>query len=47
MNFKTINPPYSILRFIKNILVFERARRKSKTVLPFFADDYLGLILNF
>lgn len=44
MNFKTINPDKSISLFVKNILVFEETESNLKTILPFFADGYPGLI---
>jgi AraC-like DNA-binding protein len=46
MNFKTINPDKSISLFVKNILVFEETETNQKTVLPFFADGYPGLIFH-
>ncbi len=46
MNFKTINPDKSISLFVKNILVFEETQTDQKTVLPFFADGYPGLMFQ-
>lgn len=46
MNFKTINPDKSISLFVKNILVFEENLTDHKTVLPFFADGYPGLMFQ-
>ncbi len=46
MNFKTVNPDKSISLFVKNILVFEEAEINQKTVLPFFADGYPGLMFQ-
>ena len=46
MNFKTIHPPKSISLFVKNILVFEETQTNHKTVLPFFADGYPGLMFH-
>ncbi|WP_281638402.1 helix-turn-helix domain-containing protein [Flavobacterium marginilacus] len=46
MNFKTLNPDKSIALFVKSILVFEEAEPNLKTVLPFFADGYPGLMLQ-
>jgi AraC-like DNA-binding protein len=46
MNFKTINPDKSISLFVKNILVFEEVEINQKTVLPFFADGYPGLMFQ-
>ena len=46
MNFKTINPDKSISLFVKNIMVFEEDENNQKTVLPFFADGYPGLIFQ-
>jgi AraC-like DNA-binding protein len=46
MNFKTINPDKSISLFVKNILVFEEDEINQKTVLPFFADGYPGLMFQ-
>lgn len=46
MNFKTINPDKSISLFVKNILVFEETQTVQKTILPFFADGYPGLMFQ-
>jgi AraC-like DNA-binding protein len=46
MNFKSVNPDKSISLFVKNILVFEEAEMNQKTVLPFFADGYPGLMFQ-
>jgi AraC-like DNA-binding protein len=46
MNFKTINPDKSISLFVKNILVYEETQTDQKTVLPFFADGYPGLMFQ-
>jgi AraC-like DNA-binding protein len=46
MNFKTVNPDKSISLFVKNILVFEETEINQKTVLPFFADGYPGLMFQ-
>ncbi len=46
MNFKTIHPDKSISLFVKNILIFEETENSQKTVLPFFADGYPGLIFQ-
>jgi AraC-like DNA-binding protein len=46
MNFRTINPDKSISLFVKNILVFEETESNQKTVLPFFADGYPGLMFQ-
>ena len=46
MNFKTIIPNKSISLFVKNILVFEEPDKSQKTILPFFADGYPGLIFQ-
>ena len=46
MDFKTIIPDKSISLFVKSILVFEEMDKKQKTVLPFFADDYPGIIFQ-
>jgi len=46
MEFKTIIPGKSIALFVKSILVFEEPGTKQKTVLPFFADGYPGLIFQ-
>ena len=46
MNFKTIEPNKSIAHIVKNILVFEEHEENQKTVLPFFADGYPGLIFQ-
>jgi AraC-like DNA-binding protein len=46
MNFKTVNPDKSISLFVKNILVFDETEMNQKTVLPFFADGYPGLMFQ-
>lgn len=46
MNFKSVNPDKSISLFVKNIMVFEEDETNQKTVLPFFADGYPGLIFQ-
>ena len=46
MKFKTANPDKSISLFVKNILVFEETQTDLKTVLPFFADGYPGLMFQ-
>ena len=46
MNFKTVDPDYLISLFVKNILVFEESKIDQKTVLPFFADGYPGLMFQ-
>jgi AraC-like DNA-binding protein len=46
MNFKNVNPDKSISLFVKSILVFEEAKTDQKTVLPFFADGYPGLMFQ-
>ncbi len=46
MNFKTVNPDKSISLFVKNIIVLEETQTVQKTVLPFFADGYPGLMFQ-
>lgn len=46
MKFKTIIPDTSISLFVKTILVFEEFDNSQKTILPFFADGYPGLIFQ-
>lgn len=46
MNFKNIQPNNYIAHIVKNILVFEEHEENQKTVLPFFADGYPGLIFH-
>ncbi|MES2513750.1 MAG: AraC family transcriptional regulator [Bacteroidota bacterium] len=46
MNFKTLAPDKSVSLFVKNILVFERTDPELKTVLPFYADGYPGLLFQ-
>lgn len=46
MTFESIIPDKSTSLFIKNILVFEEYENPSKTILPFFADGYPGLIFQ-
>lgn len=46
MNFRSISPAPSISLFVKNIMVFEEVETMQKTVLPFFADGYPGLMFQ-
>jgi hypothetical protein len=46
MNFKTIHPYKSIALAVKSILIFEETDLHQKTILPFFADGYPGLIFQ-
>jgi AraC-like DNA-binding protein len=46
MNFKSVTPDKSISLFVKNILVFDEKENNQKTVLPFFADGYPGLMFQ-
>ena len=46
MNFKTVIPDKSISLFVKSILIFEEPQTDEKTILPFFADGYPGLMFQ-
>ncbi|MFN0188844.1 MAG: helix-turn-helix domain-containing protein [Bacteroidia bacterium] len=46
MNFKTVKPDKSISLFVKSILVFEEIESVQKTIMPFFADGYPGLMFQ-
>jgi AraC-like DNA-binding protein len=46
MNFTTLQPDQSISLFVKNIWTFDEQRQDQKTVLPFFADGYPGLMFQ-
>jgi AraC-like DNA-binding protein len=46
MNFTTFQPDQSISLFVKNIWTFEEQGQDQKTVLPFFADGYPGLMFQ-
>ncbi len=46
MIFENIIPDKSISLFVKDILVFEEYEHTPKTILPFFADGYPGLIFQ-
>ena len=46
MNFKTVLPDKSISLFVKIIMIFEEPDGAQKTILPFFADGYPGLIFQ-
>lgn len=46
MKFETRDPDQSIALFVKRILVFEETESDTKTILPFFADGYPGLIFQ-
>ena len=44
MNFQSIDPDKSISLLVNSILIFEEPSKNQKTVLPFFADGYPGLM---
>jgi len=46
MEFRNLIPDKSLALFVKNILVFEEYNNTPKTILPFFADGYPGLIFH-
>lgn len=46
MNSKVIVPDQSIARYVKAILVYNNDNDNDRTVLPFFADGYPGLIYH-
>lgn len=46
MNSKIIVPDQSIARYVKSILVYNNEDDNDRTVLPFFADGYPGLIYH-
>lgn len=46
MESKAIQPDRSISLFVKNILVLEDDCKDQKTILPFFADGYPGLMFQ-
>jgi AraC-like DNA-binding protein len=46
MKSTTISPPPSLSLFVKNILVFEENAKSQKTILPFYADGYPGLLFH-
>jgi AraC-like DNA-binding protein len=46
MEFKNFIPDKTISLFVKSISVFEEQNSTHKTVLPFFADGYPGLIFQ-
>lgn len=46
MRFETLSPDKTISLFVKNILVFEENAKTQKTVLPFFADGYPGIMFQ-
>ncbi|MFT3702717.1 MAG: AraC family transcriptional regulator [Agriterribacter sp.] len=46
MDLQTIQPPKSISLFVKNIWSFEEKQESQKTILPFFADGYPGLMFQ-
>jgi AraC-like DNA-binding protein len=46
MNFKTILPHNSISLFVKSIMTFENDNKQKKTVLPFYADGYPGIMFQ-
>jgi AraC-like DNA-binding protein len=46
MNVKTIQPDTALSLFVKSILVFENDEPQEKSVLPFYADGYPGLVFH-
>jgi len=46
MESKIFDPGKSISLFVKKILVFEEQKKNQKSVLPFFADGYPGLMFQ-
>jgi AraC-like DNA-binding protein len=46
MHFHSITPDSSISLFVKDILVYEETQEGGRTVLPFFADGYPGLLFH-
>lgn len=46
MHFETIDPDKSISLLVKSIMTFEEDQDDLKTVLPFFADGYPGLMFQ-
>ncbi len=44
--FHTVIPDQSISLFVKKILIFEESGSNSKTVLPFFADGFPGILFH-
>jgi AraC-like DNA-binding protein len=46
MHFRSITPDSSVSLFVRDILVFEESHEGMKTVLPFFADGYPGLLFH-
>jgi len=46
MTSQTLTPPPPISLFVKSILIFEETNPNQKTILPFFADGYPGLIFQ-
>ena len=46
MNSKSLVPDQSIARYVKSILVYNSENDNDRTVLPFFADGYPGLIYH-
>jgi AraC-like DNA-binding protein len=46
VNFSNIIPPKAISLFVKNILIFEDQAKNKKSMLPFFADGYPGIMFQ-
>jgi AraC-like DNA-binding protein len=46
MNFAEITPHDSISLFVKSIMTFESGNKSEKTVLPFYADGYPGILFQ-
>lgn len=46
MHFRTEIPDRSVSLLVKNILIFKESESKQKTVLPFFADGFPGLLFH-
>lgn len=41
-----LSPEESLSAFVKNIVVYEDGKTKEETLLPFYADGYLGLLFH-
>jgi AraC-like DNA-binding protein len=46
MKFTDVTPDESISLFVRNILVYEESDHLHKTILPFFADGYPGIMFQ-
>lgn len=46
MKSENIAPSQDLVSYVKNIVVFKHEQNDTKTILPFFADGYPGIMFQ-